>query len=138
LSLTAKIIIGISTLLLLAPFAFDIATVEKLSWKQVQGYGGIRIERPLEGEDGYHLPLVCDVSGLDSASVRSTAYNPNNICNRAKVKIDDHMIYLSISVSDKFFKDDSQKCKAVKLGKLEHGHYLVYYETGELIGEFYI
>ncbi len=138
MSLKLKIILSVVGLLLLAPFVFDILTVEKLSWKQVQGYGGIRIERPLEAEAGYYLPLICDVSGLDSATVRSTAYSASNICKRTKAKIDGHMIYLTISASDKFFKDDSPKCKAVKLGKLEHGHYLVYYATGELIGEFYI
>jgi len=138
LSLKLKIILSVVGLLLLAPFVFDILTVEKLSWKQVQSYGGIRIERPLESEDGYHLPLICDVSGLDSASVRSTAFSSYNICKRTKVKIDGHMIYLTISTSGKFFKYDSPKCKAVKLGKLEHGHYLVYYASGELIGEFYI
>lgn len=138
MNLKLKIILSIAGLLLLAPFVFDIVTVEKLSWKQVQGYGGIKIERPLEGEDGYHLPLICDVSGLDSTTVRSTAFSSYNIFKRTKVKIDGHMIYLTVSVSGKFFKDDSPKCKAVKLGKLEHGHYLVYYASGELIGEFYI
>jgi len=138
LSLKLKIILSIAGLLLLAPFVFDILTVQKLSWKQVQGYGGIRIETPLEGEDGYHLPFVCDVSGVDSASVRSTAISSYNICKRTKVKIDGHMIYLTVSISGKFFNDDSPKCKAIKLGKLEHGHYLVHYHSGELIGEFYI
>lgn len=138
MSLKAKIIIGVVGLLFLAPFVFDIITVEKLSWAQVQRYGGIKIERPLESEDGYHLPIICDVSGVDSTTVRSVAYSSYNICKHTKVKIDDHMIYLSVTTSGKFFKDDSPKCKAVKLGKLEHGHYLVYYITGELIGEFYI
>lgn len=138
MSLKLKIILSVVGLLLLAPFMFDIFTVEKLSWKQVQAYGGIRIERPLEGEDGYHLPLICDVTGVDSTTIRSAAFNPANICKRTKVKIDGHMIYLTLSISDKFFKDESPKCKAVKLGKLEHGHYLVYYQSGELIGEFYI
>ena len=138
MSLKLKILLSVAGPLLLAPFVFDILTVEKLSWDQVQRYGGIRIERPLESEDGYHLPLVCDVSGVDSTTVRPVAFSSYNICKRTKVKIDKHMIYLSVCTSAKFFNDDSPKCKAVKLGKLEHGHYLVYYESGELIGEFYI
>lgn len=138
MSLKLKIILSLFGLAFLAPFVFDIITVEKLSWQRLQSYGGIRIERPLESQDGYHLPLICDLSGADTASVKSTAFNALNMCKRIKAKVDGHMIYLSISVGDKFFKDDSPKCKAVKLGKLEHGHYLVYYASGELIGEFYI
>ncbi len=138
MSLKLKIIISVAGLLLLSPFVFDIINVDKLSWAQVQRYGGIKIERPLEGEDGYHLPLICDVSGVDSTTIRSVAFSSYNVFKRTKVKIDGHMIYLSVSISGPLFKNDSPKCKAVKLGKLDHGHYLVYYESGELIGEFYI
>jgi hypothetical protein len=138
LKLIFKITFALAGLLLLTPFIFDMVTVDKLSWEQVQRYGGIRIERPLESEDGYHMPLICDVSGAESISVPSVAFSSYNVYKRAKVKIDGHMIYISISITGPFFKDDTPACKAVKLGKLEHGHYLVYYEGGELIGDFYI
>jgi hypothetical protein len=138
LKLITKIILVLVGLLLLAPFIFEMITVQKLSWKEIQSYGGIKIEQPLESEDGYHLPVVCNVSGLDSTTRRPTALSSYNVYKRTKVKIDDHMIYLTVSISGPLFNDNGNQCKAVKIGKLEHGHYLVYYTSGELIGEFNI
>jgi hypothetical protein len=122
----------------LLPFIFDMATVQKLSWKEIQNYGGIKFEQPMESDDGYYLPLVCNVSGLDSITRGSTAVSSYNVYKRTKVKIDDHMIYVDISISGPFMNDNGTQCKAVKLGKLDHGHYLVYYASGELIGDFNI
>lgn len=99
---------------------------------------GIKFDPPLEGDDGYHLPLICNVSGLDSITRRSTAFSSYNVYKRTKVKRDDHMIYISVSISGPWLNDNHAQCKAVKLGNLEPGHYLVYYETGELIGDFNI
>jgi hypothetical protein len=115
-----------------------MATVQKLSWKEIQSYGGIKIEQPLEGDDGYHLPLICNVSGLDSITRRPMAFSSYNVYKRTKVNIDDHMIYITVSISGPWLNDNGNQCKAVKLGKMEHGHYLVYYQSGELIGDFNI
>lgn len=123
-------------LLLLAPFVFEMITVQKLSWKEIQSYGGIRIDPPLEADDGYYLPLVCNVSGFDSITRKSTAFSSYNVYKRTKVKIDDHMIYVTVSISGPWLNDKGAQCRAVRLGKLEPGHYLVYYGSGELIGDF--
>jgi hypothetical protein len=138
LSLKFKIIIPVVFLVPLSPFIFDMMAVQKLKWAEIQRYGGIKIEKPLETQDGYYMPIVCDVSGLDSITVRPTGVSSWNTFKRTKVSIKDHFIFISVSISGPFYGEGTTKCKAAKIGKLEHGHYLVYYETGEQIGEFYI
>lgn len=138
MKLITKIIIAVVSVLLLTPFIVDMLLVQKLSWKDIQAYGGIKIEPPLETQNGFYMPIVCDVSGVDSVTVGSTRVSSWNTFKRTKVKIKDHFIYISVSISGPFYGEGSSKVKAAKLGQLEHGHYLVYYETGELIGEFTI
>lgn len=138
MSLKFKILVPVIFVALLSPFIFDMFAVQKLSWKQIQSYGGIRVETPLDTQDGYYMPIVCDVSGMDSITVRPTGISSWNTFKRTKVRIDDHFIYISVSISGPFYGEGTTKCKAAKLGKLEHGHYKVFYETGEAIGEFYI
>lgn len=132
-----KILIPVILLLMLSPFIFDMIAVHKLSWKEVQDYGGIKVEKPLETQDGYYMPIVCDVAGFDSVTVKPKAVSSFYTFKRTIVKIKDHFIYISVHRTGSVYGDGT-KCKAAKLGKLERGHYLVYYETGELIGEFTI
>jgi len=131
-----KIVLISVIFLLTLPFIFDMLTVSSLRWFEIQRYGGINISPPLSTQDGYYLPILCDVSGTDSITIKPVALSSSNTIKRTKAKIKGLDIFISIKTSNTFFEEGLSKCKAVKLGKLGHGHYKVYYESGEIIGEF--
>jgi len=131
-----KIIVVSIVLLLTAPFAFDIITVSSLTWADIQRYGGLKIGVPLDTDKGFYLPIICNVSGTDSITIRPTAISSANVCKRTKVQMKDNNIFINVKVSMPFFDDETCICKAVRLGQMDHGHYKVFYDSGEYIGEF--
>lgn len=122
-------------LLLTIPFAFDFITVRTLEWDMVQKYGGIKVGQPLATENGYYLPIIFDSSG-DSVTVRPTAVSSFYVCKRTHINKKDKNIFISVKISGPFFDGETCKCKATKLGHLDRGHYKVFYDSGQLIGEF--
>jgi hypothetical protein len=123
-------------LLLTFPFAFDMLTVSTLTWSDIQRYGGLKVGQPLDTEKGYFLPIICNVSGNDSITLRPTSLNSSNVCKRTRVTINKNNIFICVKVSGPYFDDETCNCKAIRLGQLNQGHYKVFYETGEFIDEF--
>ena len=130
-----RIIIVVVVLLLTAPFVFDSITVRALEWQDIQRYGGIQVGQPVDTEHGFYLPIVFNTAG-DSITLRPVETSDVYVCKRTVVKKKDRNIYISVKRSWPFFDDESCNCKATKLGSLEPGHYKVYYDSGEFIGEF--
>jgi hypothetical protein len=127
--------------LLLVIIFFKQITLHKRSWNFIQQVGGIKIEKPLWTEDGLYLPIICNVSGLDSITTRPTTLNSGLICADSKVSVVGNKIYITIVTGLISFNDGYRKSRAANIGdKLQSGHYFVYYkdETSvtNLIGEF--
>jgi hypothetical protein len=143
---TKKIIFGVIAILILILgvlwIAFNVLFRESADWKFIQSVGGIRTEMPLETEDGFYLPVICDVSGYDSVTIKPTIINSAISCLKVKVKIDKNKIYLKVVTGIAISKNDDCICKAVNIGHLEFGTYEVYYvdkSTSEhKIGQFTI
>ncbi len=140
-----KWIIIISIIVLLTSVlwsSFCILTRENASWNFIQNVGGIKTSTPLETEDGFYLPIECNVSGLDSITVKPTTLNSALSCIKTKVTINENSIHLRIVTGLALSKNLDSKCKDVSIGDIKPGKYKVYYgdksEFEHQIGAFTI
>lgn len=119
---------GVFALLVLISFvSFYTLTRETVDWNFIQKVGGIKTDAPLKTEDGYYLPVICNVSGSDSVTVKPTALNSALSCLKIKSTIKDNTIHVEIISGIAISKRDGCQCKAVRIGELEPGSYIVYY-----------
>jgi len=139
LSVAAGLIILIA---IISWTSFITLTRNSRDWTFIQTVGGIKIEKPLETEDGFYLPVICNVSGQDSVTVKPTGMNSALFCLKTKTIINDNKIYLTVITGYALFEKLDCKCKAVRIGKLKIGNYKVFYQDKESnehqIGEFTI
>ena len=121
---------------------FISLTRSSKDWSFIQTVGGIKIEKPLETEDGFYLPVICNVSGRDSVTVKPKGINSALFCLKTKTLINGNKIYLTVITGYSLFEKLDFKCKAVKIEKLKPGNYKVFYKDKESsehqIGEFSI
>ncbi len=122
--------------------SFNALTNESRDWNFIQSIGGIRIEKPLETENGFYLPIICNVSGQDSVTIKPEGPNSALFCLRTKTTVEENKIYVTVITGYNLFGELDSKCKAVRLGKLKKQTYTVYYKDNKsdehLIGEFTI
>ena len=139
-SLIAGLIIIVTGIIFFT--SFISLTRNSRDWTFIQTVGGIKTEKPLETEDGFYLPVICNVSGQDSVTGKPTGINSALFCLKTKTKIKDNKIYITIITGYPLFEKPDCKSKAVRIGKLKAGDYKVLYknkESGEhQIGEFTI
>ena len=122
------IILGVFVLLtLILGTSFYTLTREIASWEFIQKVGGIKIETPLETEEGFYLPIVCNVSGLDSVTIKPTNLNSALSCLKTNSTINGNIIHLKIVTGIAISENFDCRCKAVSLGDLKPGSYTVYY-----------
>jgi hypothetical protein len=140
-----KFIITISiivSLVLLAWLVFNSLTRKSADWNFIQNVGGIKTEKPIDTEDGYYLPIICDVSGWDSITIKPKVVNSSLFCLKTKVNIVENRINITLITGISIFGNNNCKCKAVRLGNLKNGSYKIYYKdkslVEHLIGEFTI
>lgn len=137
-------IVGGLIILVLVVFwiSFITLTRDSRDWTFIQSVGGIKTEKPLDTEDGFYLPITCNVSGQDSVTVKPKGMNSALFCLKTKTRIKDNKIYLTVITGYSLFEKLDSKCKAVKIGKLRPGNYKVFYENEKSdnyqIGEFTI
>lgn len=96
-------------------------------WDFIQKVGGIKTGIPLETEDGLYLPVLCNVSGLDSITTKPTLGNSALWCLKTRTSIKGNNIHLKVVAGLSFRESDKCRCKAVKIGHLRRGIYTVYY-----------
>ena len=108
------------------------------SWSFVQSVGGLAVETPSLGTQGWVLPVRADVSGLKSVTAKPTALNSALICERTNAAIEGRNIYITI-VSTLAHPNASSNCPAATLGEMSAGKYSVFYrgpsETPVRLGE---
>lgn len=123
-----KIVLGVLTLLVLVLLvSFGTLTRETVDWAFIQKVGGIKTETPLETEDGFYLPVKCNVSGLDSVTIKPTTLNSALSCLKIKSTVNGNTIHLRVIAGFAVIKKSDCNCKAVLVGDLEPGNYIVYY-----------
>ena len=108
-------------------FSFYTLTREAEDWDFIQKVGGIKTETPLETEDGFYLPVKCNFSGLDSVTIKPTAGNSALSCLKIKSIVNGNAIHLKVIAGLEVLKKPNCNCKAVRVGDLEPGSYIVYY-----------
>jgi hypothetical protein len=119
--------IYILSILFIIGFSSQIALAEKMDWTFIQSIGGISVGVPLRTEDGFYLPIDCDVSGLKQVTVKPTTINSALVCSKVYVSIKGNNIYITISTGLPGGRENSQ-CSAVKIGYPESGDYAVFYK----------
>ena len=123
-----KIILGVLTLLVLVLLvSFETFTRETENWDFIQKVGGIKTGTPLETENGFYLPVKCNVSGLDSVTIKPTTANSALSCLKIKSTINGNAIHLKVVAGLAVLKEPNCNCKAVRVGDLKPGDYIVYY-----------
>jgi len=126
-----KNIIAISiivSIVLIMWLLLNFFNTKSADWNFIQNVGGIKIEKPIDTDDGYYLPVICNVSGLDSITVKPKILNSSLFCLKTKVSIDENKIYLTIITGISIFGNESSKSKAVRIGNLKEGNYKIYYK----------
>ena len=122
--------------------SFITLTRNSRDWTFIQSVGGIKIEKPLETEDGFYLPVVCNVSGQDSVTVKPKGPNSALFCLKTKTTVEENKVFLTVVTGYALFDKLDTKSRAVRIGKLKSGNYTVFYKdkkSGEhKIGEFTI
>ncbi len=119
---------GILVFLLMAFFvSLYFFTREISDWEFIQKVGGIKTGVPLETEDGFYLPVLCNVSGLDSITTKPTLLNSALSCLKTRFSIKGNTIHLKVVAGISFSKRDNCHCKAIHIGHLKSGNYIVYY-----------
>jgi len=126
-----KLIILSGAIVLLAIIlciSLNLLTRKTADWSFIQSVGGIKIEKPLETEDGYYLPVTCNVSGWDSITIKPTVVNSAIFCIKTKATVDENKIYLTVIKGISIFGGNDSKSKSVRIGSLKKGNYKVYYK----------
>jgi len=130
------------SLLLIVWILFNTLTKKSADWNFIQSVGGIKTEKPIDTQDGYYLPVICNVSGWDSITVKPKVVNSALFCLKTKASIKENKIYLTVTTGVSIFGNNNCKSKAVGLGNLKEGNYKIYYKDNtndeHSIGEFTI
>ena len=102
-------------------------TRQTVDWDFIQKVGGIKTDIPLKTDEGFYLPVICNVSGLDSITIKPTNLNSALTCKRIKSIIIENTIHLKVITGLVVSKKENCNCIGVEVGNLKHGSYLVYY-----------
>ena len=113
------------TLILLA--LFYKFNREVVGWNFIQKIGGIKTDTPLETEDGFYLPVKCNVSGTDSVTIKPTTLNSALSCLKVNSTVNGCAIHLKVIAGLALTKKSDCECNAVRVGNLKPGDYIVYY-----------
>ena len=138
-----KIVFGVLTLFVLVLLvSFETFTRETEDWDFIQKVGGIKTGMPLETEDGFYLPVKCNVSGLDSVTIKPTTLNSALSCLKINTTVNCNSIHLRVIAGLAVTKKSDCNCKSVRVGELKPGNFTVYYGDGSSfehpIGKFTI
>jgi hypothetical protein len=96
------------------------------SWAFVQSVGGLLVQPPMHGEQGWALPIRANVSGIETISIKPTAINSGMVCEQTLSEIEGNNIYLTI-VTGAARSNASAVCPPAILGKIAPGKYSVFY-----------
>lgn len=93
----------------------------------IQSVGGLRVDNPVTQTDGtIFLPVICNVSGLDTVTVKPTMLNSALVVRKIATKCRKDSIQLQI-VTCVVDNKHTSITKGVYLGRMKKGSYLVQY-----------
>jgi hypothetical protein len=101
---------------------------ETRDWAFIQSVGGISIGQPVNTQDGWYLPVNCDVSGLRTITTKPTQLNSALVCQRVLTSEDGDTLFISVQTSVVDGKLETPSCRAVNIGNLKRGRYSIKYK----------
>lgn len=105
----------------------SLVTSHGQSWEMVQSVGGLRVDNPVTQADGtVFLPVICNVSGLETITVKPTMHGSSLVVRKIAVKCRKDKIQLQV-VTCVVDNRHTSATKGVDLGRLKKGTYLVEY-----------
>jgi hypothetical protein len=135
--LTYRLLIGLMILTLTE--SCSMLTVSRCNWRFITSVGGIKIDDPFMTNDGWYLPIKCDISGTTKIANNPTALNSALECSKIKCSKNDSAIYVTVYKGLIGAKSNDCRCRSVNIGKLKDSKYKVYYKFDNethLIGGF--
>jgi hypothetical protein len=117
----------LALLLLGCTSCVSLVTSHGQSWAMVQSVGGLRVDNPVTQADGtVFLPVICNVSGLETITVKPTMLNSALVVRKIAVKCRKDKIQIQV-VTCVVDNRHTSCTKGVDLGKLKKGTHLVEY-----------
>src|SRR5467141_3561240 len=100
------------------------ALAEPQTWSFVTRIGGISIEAPQRSENGWILPVLANVSGIEAVTVKPTLVNSALICEKTRAIVEGQRIFLTIETG-LVRKGTEVRCPPAVLGSIAPGRYQV-------------
>jgi len=115
---------------------------EERDWEFIQSVGGIAIGNPKLINDNWSLPIKCNVSGLQTFTVKPTMLNSGLVWADTEVRLKDSEIHISIETALHGMGSKTASCGPAELGELKSGTYIIKYLSPDMstnyIGEINI
>ena len=124
---TTLISLGIIWLSATNAISASVVASRAQDWGMVQSVGGLRVDDPIKHEDETtFLPVICNVSGLETITVKPQTLNSALVVRKiaAKVKANAIRIQIITGVAD---NRHNARTSGVNLGKVPPGRYAVEY-----------
>ena len=97
------------------------------NWSMIQSVGGLRVGNPVKRDDGtIFLPIVCNVSGLETITTKPQAMNSSLVVRRIWVKVTPRRIQIQL-ITCIVDNRHTSRTQGESLGKPLPGHYAVEY-----------
>jgi hypothetical protein len=97
------------------------------SWEMLQSVGGLRVDDPVPQADGTtFLPVICNVSGLETITVKPTRLNSALVVRKVSAKCRGNRIQIQV-VTCVVDNNHTSVSKGVGLGARKYGAYQVDY-----------
>ena len=116
----AAIALLVATGLLASP-----AHAQSRDWAFVQSVGGLALGVPVQKDGAWHLPIRCNVSGIEAITIKPTTLNSALACSTV-ARVEAQTIVLTV-VTGLASSGSSAKCPAARLGTSRTGRYAVFY-----------
>jgi hypothetical protein len=104
-----------------------LVTSQRESWQNLQADGGLRVDDPvIRGDGQVFLPVVCDVSGTETITVRPTTMNSGRAVQMIDAQIHGSTIQIQV-VTCLVDREHTASTKGVVLNTSRKGRYQVEY-----------
>lgn len=95
-------------------------------WAFIQSVGGMAIGTPKKANGEWSLPVMADVSGLTTVTVKPSTLNSALICEKTVATVEGHNLYLTVFTGTAG-SSYTPRCPPAKLGAIPTGNYRVFY-----------
>jgi hypothetical protein len=108
-------------------FLFIGCVAQHKDWAFIQDVGGMSIGKPYRTEKGIMLPVYCNVSGLQTITVKPKILNSGMSIKEIKAERIDNVISLSL-ITSVAGQGRKSTCDDLLLGNIPSGKYSIVYK----------